>query len=1006
MKALRLLKLSFVAFVCITGSCCAQQTTTPPASIMPRINDHIFAAGPDARGSISFDARGFLIHGQRTFIVSAGIEYARVPRRLWVDRLLRLKRAGFNSVEVYTFWNFHEPREGEFDFTGDRDLGAFLDLVSRMGMYAIVRVGPYYCAEWNSGGYPIWLRFKPGLRVREVNAPFQHAVDAYFAKLLPIVAARQIQHGGAVIMVQLENEHPLAWGTGMPTPYFTHLLDVAKAYGLEVPMFFSGLHHSSDPAGDKVTLDDPTRPNPWFSTEFWCVWYDQYGPKPGDAETYGRRIWKILARGGNGYNFYMAYGGSNFAYWNSNEDAASYDYGAAVGQAGDLRPVYYVDKRAAWFARSFQQVLENSFDASPEFAAFAANPRVKTYAREGPSGTLLFLDNPSHGSVRTTLNLPSALNHKQQVQLAPGEIRPLVHNVEVAPGITIEWSIARVFGVATDGSTTTLVVYGAPGEAAPILLRSDTDIHTEREDGHISISGKLVRVDPEFSNDRPVEYLLRDGTRCLRIVSVDRALSDRTWLLGETGSQRVIVGPDYLGALSGGKGKLRLSGEQPLMDRIQHDHAYVYGEGRNPILLRATTNRAASEKVTEKLAPPRTAALAPWQTKNAAHAADHDYDDSSWTKTPRAMQMGFDENVTADAWYRASVNIPAAASYLLHIPDGGDRVQVFVDGALKAQGPIHGRDLILNLTAGAHTVAFFTASDGRDKLYAYIGPLFNKDPKGLMGPVSLRSGVTTPISGWRVLNIFDAASEIAPPPATASQWRPYAIGSDAFHNKAGFAWFQTTIPGGDQGFAHRVLRFNSVDEDATVFIDGKKAGEHKGWNIPFEVEIPATAVDANRRKPLTISVLVENHTGPGGIDQPVTFQGFKTELLFTDWRMRGGPGDPDRGTWTPLADSVPSAGPRFYRTMFTLSTRSPSSHLIWRVGVHGLGHGSVWVNSHNLGRYPEKVAVDGLYIPGCWLRDGRNALTIYDEDGRSPTSVDVHVEAAASRSLSKLVQEP
>jgi beta-galactosidase len=60
------------------------------------------------------------------------------------------------------------------------------------------------------------------------------------------------------------------------------------------------------------TLDDPKRPNPWFSTEFWSVWYSQYGAKPTDSAVYARRTWKIIAHGGNGYNYYMAHGGSNF----------------------------------------------------------------------------------------------------------------------------------------------------------------------------------------------------------------------------------------------------------------------------------------------------------------------------------------------------------------------------------------------------------------------------------------------------------------------------------------------------------------------------------------------------------------------------------------------------------------------------------------------------------------------------------------------------------------------
>jgi len=116
------------------------------STVNAQSNDHIFAASAVAKPYLDFDSKGFLVNGKRTFIVSAGLEYARIPHQLWYDRLLRIKRAGFNCIEIYTMWNFHEPMEGKFDFTGDHDLGALLKIVKELGLYAIVRVVPDYCA--------------------------------------------------------------------------------------------------------------------------------------------------------------------------------------------------------------------------------------------------------------------------------------------------------------------------------------------------------------------------------------------------------------------------------------------------------------------------------------------------------------------------------------------------------------------------------------------------------------------------------------------------------------------------------------------------------------------------------------------------------------------------------------------------------------------------------------------------------------------------------------------
>ena len=176
-------------------------------------NDNIFSPQPAAQAASSFDGQGFLINGQRTFIASAGMEYARVPQELWADRLMRFKRAGFNCTEFYVFWNYHEPQSGQFDFSGNRDLDAYLKAAKSLGLYAIARVGPYCCAEWDSGGYPVWLRNVPDLEVRNNNAAFEQYVARYWGRLMPIIATNQINRGGNVILVQLENEHPKGWGT-------------------------------------------------------------------------------------------------------------------------------------------------------------------------------------------------------------------------------------------------------------------------------------------------------------------------------------------------------------------------------------------------------------------------------------------------------------------------------------------------------------------------------------------------------------------------------------------------------------------------------------------------------------------------------------------------------------------------------------------------------------------------------------------------------------------------
>jgi beta-galactosidase len=80
-----------------------------------------------------------------------------------------------------------------------------------------------------------------------------------------------------------------------------------------------------------------------------------------------------------------------------------------------------------------------------------------------------------------------------------------------------------------------------------------------------------------------------------------------------------------------------------------------------------------------------------------------------------------------------------------------------------------------------------------------------------------------------------------------------------------------------------------VDEDATVFINGKQVAQHKGWNSPFAVEVNDTAL----QKPIVLTVFIENHSNEGGIDQPVKINSIGDGMIISNWKMIGGPGDPE-----------------------------------------------------------------------------------------------------------------
>ena len=963
----------------------------PPAA---RANDSMFAPQPAAQGAINFDGRGFLINRQRVFIVSAGMEYARVPQALWADRLMRFKRAGFNCTEFYTFWNYHEPQSGQFDFSGNRDLDAYLKLAKSLGLYAVARVGPYYCAEWDSGGYPVWLRSVPNLQVRTNNAAFEQQVSRFWGHLLPIIAANQINRGGNVILVQLENELSTGWGTeGLGDPYYQFLQSTALGDGLEVPYFFSGLNHSSDPAGTN-SWSSAARKNPWFSTEFWCDWYDKYGETAAEASAKDWDTWKIIAYGGNGYNYYMAHGGTDFDYFNNDEDSSSYDYGSAVGQAGDLRPEYYKFKRAAWFARSFQSILETSDNATTAYASAATNTAIAVTARQGAAGTILFLANSGTSAQQTRVNISGgAYPQTGSLTVNPSEIMPVVTGYPVIPGVTLNVAPTRILGITQQASTTTMVIYGQAGSPAELYFNVPADTTISAGAPALSLDGTNLTLQTAYPASGASNFSFQTGSQRVRILVVSDTLADDTWFVDAGAENYVVCGPQYVGDATVTNGFLQFNTEIPWPNAANHP-VTAYGPGDAPLSLSAITTPGSH---------PDAAALTAWQTKSGIAQAAPKCNTKGWLSSASGpQQMGADGDVSNCAWYRTRVNAPAFGVYTLSFESMADNMIPFVDGRAVPSTDISASTFTTTLSAGNHTVAVFTSHYGRDKLFGYVGPISQMYVKGLSGTACLFG---TPVSGplsltnWKVMMTNSAAVGTAPPAVSASGWTNYTVGTDAFGKQKGYAWFQITLPAISSAGVE-IANFSSVDDNSWVYLNGTLLATNTGWNVPFNADL-TSAWKADG--PNVLSILVQNTDNTGGLDSAITFAAYQSRTVLNNWVQQGGPGDPNSTTgWQALHDGMTFSGPQFFKSTFTAAPfGTTSTEPMWRVTTSGLSHGSIWVNGHNLGRYPEKVAAPGIYIPECWLKAGANAntLVIFDEGGHLPTQVRVQPEAAASRDV-------
>jgi beta-galactosidase len=302
-------------------------------------------------------AAGFVLDGEPFRVISGALHYFRVHPDHWRDRLEKARQLGLNTIDTYVSWNFHSTAPGEFRLDGWRDLGRFLDLAGELGLYAIVRPGPYICAEWANGGFPTWLTAAGDVRLRSADPRYLDAVAGYYASVLPVVARRQVSRGGNVLMVQVENEYG---AYGDDPAYLQALVELVRGEGIDVPLFTcdqaedgmlqrGGLPELLRTAtfGSRVaerlaTLRRHQPTGPLMCAEFWNGWFDSWGQHhhTTDVGASAESLDDLLAAGAS-VNLYMFHGGTNFGLTNGANHkgtyapiTTSYDYDAPLAEDG------------------------------------------------------------------------------------------------------------------------------------------------------------------------------------------------------------------------------------------------------------------------------------------------------------------------------------------------------------------------------------------------------------------------------------------------------------------------------------------------------------------------------------------------------------------------------------------------------------------------------------------------------------------------------------------------
>ncbi len=328
---------------------------------------------------VQFDEKHIYIDGVPTKIMSGAMHYFRIHPEYWRDRLIKLKEMGCNCVETYLAWNLHEKNEREFDFSGWLDFGAYLDLAKGLGLYAIVRPGPYICSELDLGGLPWWLLRYDGIALRTSQPLFLEKITPFLKRACDILAKRMIDVGGNIIFVQVENEYG---SYGNDKAYLKYLKDTLQKEGVSCPLITSdgaaemllrngglpdvmaSVNYRKESQEALSCLKGERKGQPGAVMELWNGRAQHWGkPLPLRKLDEVALSVETALEHAELVNLYMFHGGTTFGFMNGMDHPGaihmtSYDVDAPLDEYGRRTAKYYAEQRV--IARVLGKEIRNT----------------------------------------------------------------------------------------------------------------------------------------------------------------------------------------------------------------------------------------------------------------------------------------------------------------------------------------------------------------------------------------------------------------------------------------------------------------------------------------------------------------------------------------------------------------------------------------------------------------------------------------------------------------------
>jgi beta-galactosidase len=565
-RLLPLIAVSLV-FVAIVQRALTQTTPNPSSMI---VIDASGAAVPPESGylkmgtqsssghEIRVNSRYLTLDGKPWLPVMGEFHFSRYPEKYWEEEILKMKAGGVQIISTYIFWIHHEEVEGQFDWTGQRDLHHFAELCGKHGMYVFARVGPWAHGEVRNGGFPDWLLQKGPTRRNDPT--YLSYVQRFYGEIGKQLKGLLWKSGGPVIGVQLENEYG-EHGPGAGAEHIAALKKIALEAGLDVPIFtVTGWPSLDFPPGEVIPAFGGYPDGFWFGSlkelpandiYLFNLSRESFGDSPhydkfnvsdarlshdpyfvaeggsGMASAYHRRpvitaddvAASMLTRLGSGtnlYGYYMFHGGANpegklstlqessATDYPNDLPVVSYDFQAPLGEFGQMRPSFRQLKLFHLFLHDFGESLAPMVAALPATIPSTPGDAVpaRVAVRSDGQHAFVFFNN-----YLRNYPLPARNGLQVSVKLASETVLVPDKPVDIPSGAYFVWpvnmdlqganlkySTSQPLGKVTHSGTTYYFFYGVPGVAPEFAFDSNTIASIDAGRAVVSRKGGRVYV--------------------------------------------------------------------------------------------------------------------------------------------------------------------------------------------------------------------------------------------------------------------------------------------------------------------------------------------------------------------------------------------------------------------------------------------------------------------------------------------------------------------------------